>query len=365
MTARALTLLTAAAAALVLAAPAAPAAAATCRAGHGQRIVARSAQAVLLARTQPGSGSRLWGCSRRTGARRVLASVGDERVLAAPLLRGTHVGYVDADLGGAAATVVSDDAVRRGRRVAVATLRDRQLALRMGDDGALAWRVSTAAGQRLWLWRRGDTARLADEGFVLTGMRFTGRILRWRHGGAARAAAPPRADACPGTAGPGSTLAVDVVSSAVATVACWRATGRSAAFAAAPQAVAAAGSWVAVASGGTIVVRDLRDPRAAPRGVAATASSTLSGPIETLVVDEHGSLAWTFAAYEGGGHPPERLERIPLLHVDDGAGRRVLGATTIWYPIALARDGSALRWAVNVVGDAEGATRLVPRASSR
>jgi hypothetical protein len=351
MSARVATLLPAVAA-LVLALSAAPAAAATCRPGHGQRTIARSARAVLLGRTQPEWGYRLWGCSRRTGARHLLATGGEDRVLEAPMLRGTHVGYVDAGISGDDATIVSDDALHSNRRVAVRTVVDDGIGLRMGDDGALAWReTTTVPGQRLWLWRRGDTTRLADEGFELTGMRFTGRTLRWLHDGADRTAPPPPASVCPGHAGAGSTTTVDIISTATATVACWRATGASAAFAAAPRAVATAGSWVAVESANIIAVRDLLDPAAATRGVDA-------GSVYSLVVDEHGSLAWTFSTYTGGGHPPEYLTHTAAVWVDDAAGTHALGTTSIYDTVTLARDGSALRWSGE---DTLGATTLVPR----
>jgi hypothetical protein len=79
-------------AALVVALPAAPAAAAKCRPLHDQKVIARSARAVLLGRSEPQWGYRLWGCSRRTGTRRLLATSGGDRELKSPMLRGTHVG---------------------------------------------------------------------------------------------------------------------------------------------------------------------------------------------------------------------------------------------------------------------------------
>lgn len=320
--------------ALVVALPAAPAAAAKCQPLHDQEVIARSARAVLLGRAEPQWGYRLWGCSRRTGTRRLLATGGGDRALKSPMLRGTHVGYVDTNLDGSPSTVVSDDALRRSRRVEVATVaaQDR-VGLRMGDDGALAWHQTTPPGQRLWLWRPGDTTRLADEGFDLTSMRFTGRTLRWRHDRAGRSSGPPSASACPGGAGEGSTTTVDVIHTSAATVVCWRATGASTTFPATPNAPAIAGPWVAASTANSIEARNLLDPSAA-RSVPA-------GLIAGLVIDEHGSLAWSYGS--NGGHPPPSL-RTAAVWVDDAAGARSYGEVPLWAWVALARDGSTVRW---------------------
>ena len=288
MSVRIAALLPAAVAALVLSLPAGAAEAAQCRPGHEQRVIARSAQAVLLARAEPAWGFRLWGCSRRSGARRLLATGDEGHDLETPLLRGTHVGYLDVSLDEPRSTVVSDDALRRGRRVAVGSvLTADRIGLRMGDGGALAWRDTVGPGQRLRLWRRGDTTRLVDEGFSLTGVRFTGASLRWRHAGADRAAPAPAESACSGRPGVGSTTTVDIIHTTTATVACWRATGAATTFATTTDALATTDAWVAVTMAGSIEVRNLLDPTAAR-------SVPWLGSVAGLVVDGHGSLGWTF-----------------------------------------------------------------------
>jgi hypothetical protein len=334
MLGRAGSILPVALAVLGVALPAAPAVAAKCRPLHDQEVIARSARAVLLGRSEPQWGYRLWGCSRRTGTRRLLATGGGDRELKSPMLRGTHVGYLDTSLDGNPSTVVSDDALRRHRRVEVGTVaaQDR-VGLRMGDDGALAWRETVAPGQRLWLGRPGDTTRLADEGFDLTAMRFVGRTLRWRHGRAGRTSRPTAAGACPGGAGDGSTTTVDVIYTSITTVVCWRATGASTTFAATMSTPAIAGPWVAARTANGIEARNLLDP-----GAARTVPV---GSIAALVIDEHGSLAWSYGS--NGGHPPPSLS-TPAVWVDDAAGARSYGAVPLWAWVALARDGSTLRW---------------------
>jgi hypothetical protein len=221
------------------------------------------------------------------------------------------VGYLDTNIDGSPSTVVSDDALRRSRRIEVGTVAAQDhIGLRMGDDGALAWRQTIPPGQRLWLWRPGDTTRLADEGFDLTAMRFTRRTLRWRHDRAGRTSGPPAASACPGGAGDGSTTTVDVIYSSTTTVVCWRATGALTTFAA-TSTPAIAGPWVAVRTANGIEARNLLDPGAA-RTVPA-------GSIAGLVIDEHGSLAWSYGS--NGGHPPPSL-RTAAVWVDDAAGAR-------------------------------------------
>jgi hypothetical protein len=348
-------LLPAAVAALALGLPAAPAVASTCQPRHDQRVIARSARAVLLSRAQPEWGYRLWGCSRRTGARRLLAAGGEDRELRTPMLRGTHVGYVDAGLEGDYATVASDDAVHRGRYVDVAAVfAEDRVDLRMGDDGALAWRDTIPPGQRLRLWRPGDTVRLVDEGFSLTGARFSGRALSWRHDGAERALPPPPASVCPGPAGAGSTTALDIIHTDTATIACWRATGATATFSVTPRALATAGSWVAAATDDSIEVRN-------PLGSAAARSVPSHGSVAGLVVDEHGSLAWTFGPAVSG-HPPAYLTRTAAAWVNDAGGTHTVGTRSIWDTVTLARDGSELRWLINASdGATSGATTLVPR----
>ncbi|WP_445149922.1 hypothetical protein [Baekduia sp. Peel2402] len=337
---------------LALALSAAPATAAVkCSPGKRQKVVARSAQAVVLkARPFWYSGYQLWGCSRRTGARRLLTTGDEDRELRSVLLRGTHVGYVDAGTEETSYTVVSDDAVRRGRRIARDAAPDAlDVALRMGDDGSLAWRDITRAGQRLWLWRPGDGPRLVDEGFNLTRMRFSGRTLGWRHGSADRASAPTRT-ACRGWAGPGSTTTVDAILSTHQTVRfCWRATGSSVTLPAGTPAVT--GPWVAVASARQIWVVNLLTNEW--RTVA------WDGAVDAIVVDEHGSVAWTVPTYTSGGHPPEYLTKTVAVWVDDAAGTHASGVATIYDQVGIARDGSWVRWAVS--GEVDGSATLLPR----
>jgi hypothetical protein len=354
MSIRAASVLLAVVAAFLVAVPVAPAAAAKCRPGHGQKVIARSARAVLLSSSEPAWGYRLWGCLRRTGVRRLIATGDEDRELKVPMLRGTHVGYLDTNLDGDPSTVISDDALRRGRRVEVATVaaQDR-IGLRMGDDGALAWRQTIAPGQRLWLWRPGDTTRLADEGFDLTGLRFTGRTLRWRHDRAGRTSRPPAASACAGDAGDGSTMTVDVIHTSVSTVVCWRAAGASTTFPATPNELAIAGSWVAARTVNGIEARNLLDPSAA-RSVAV-------GSVAGVVIDEHGSLAWSYGS--GGGHPPPSLSTAAVW-VDDAAGARSYGEVPLWAWVVLARDGSTVRWLDGSDNPPGTATLIAPRTSA-
>ena len=262
-----ITLLLPALAALALGLSATPAVAATCRPGPHQRTIARSPQAVLLGRPAPQWGFRLWGCSRQTGVRRLIAGFGaNHELVTTPLLRGTHVVYVDDVVGsggvgvdgapGDEANIISDDAVHRDRHASVASVSsDGHVDLRMDGDGALAWRDTLPAGQRLLLWRPGDTVRLVDEGFSLTAIGFTGRTLTWRHDGVDQSAPSVTRTLCPTGAGLDSTMSVDVIHTNPGAIACWRATGASVTFPATTTNLASAGSWVVAVTDDSIDVR--------------------------------------------------------------------------------------------------------------
>lgn len=133
---------------------------------------------------------------------------------------------------------------------------------------------------------------------------------------------------------------------------CWRATGASTTFAATLSTPAIAGSWVAVSTANSIEARNLLDPSAA--------RSVPVGSIAALVIDEHGSLAWISGS--NGGHPPSFL-RTAAVSVDDGGDAHSYGEVPLSAWVALARDGSTVRW-LDGSDNPPGTATLIPPPTS-
>jgi hypothetical protein len=179
----------------------------------GERTLARSATAVVtlsaprtvfVGRQPTHEAQRLVGCSRRSGARRLLDVLerwptgGD--VMRTVRLVGTRVAYhwLRTDRGPGADELTVDDAVHRGRRRTLTRLEqwpvadpanERIASYALASDGTAAWIVKGPDGDDLRLWRPGAALRRVDHGFALAGpLTLAGGTVRWRHRGAARSA---------------------------------------------------------------------------------------------------------------------------------------------------------------------------------
>jgi hypothetical protein len=179
------------------------ASAAHCAPRAGEHTLARSALAVVTLTTTHDA-QRLIGCSRGSGARRLLHrftqwSTGAD-VARSARLAGTRVIYrwERADRGTTRDELTVDDAVHRGRRQTLTRLSawpvpdpadERIATYALAPDGTAAWIVRGPLGDDLRLWRAGTAPRRVDHGFALAGpLTFSGGTVRWRHGDAGRSA---------------------------------------------------------------------------------------------------------------------------------------------------------------------------------
>jgi hypothetical protein len=323
-------LLAAALLALAVSATATPASATEpCRPRHGEHTLARSAQAVVLARTVAAGQKAVTGCSRRSGKRRTVATAR----LTALRLAGTRIAYATT------AGIVADDALQRGRHHDLTGARPfapdkggvRRFAV--DDQGDVAW---TTGSGTLMAYRGGLGARQIDvRAATIDGLALRSGVLRWRRDGAARFVDLKRVarSKCTQRSLSG-TLTIDLDVSG--TILCARATGRVVALgdvAATPMDANgnyAAYTWAHVEVYGASLV-NLAD------GSVTTIDETPPGPNDQtaartslkptdVVVDERGSYAWI------AGN---------VLRVHDAAGTRSVPGTGTG---PLLRDGSTVTW---------------------
>jgi hypothetical protein len=336
-------------AAAVLAA-AGPASAATakrdrCAPHKGERVLKRSASAVVLGNLPYASAGRVVGCSRASGRRRTIAGAKD-MLLARVLLTGTRVALVQygSDRSGEnSAVIVADDALHGGRRALVGR-RDEAGAptitfptVVLAADGRIAWLEPRFATTTLRAWRPGDTVRTLDEGIVLSRVAFGSGTLTWNHGGAPRSAPTAPADRCALSGLAGGDAELDLLATPGGTTACSRATGVAAALPGAnPARVALDHDWAAAWAGDSILVAN--PTTSAGRTIPAGGpSNNLALAAGTVALDAGGSVAWITAT-------PSAFSTV---YVDDGGGTRVVwdGQASI---DAIQHDGSTALWLLNV-----------------
>ena len=339
---------------LGLSAASAPAASAArhCPRHGSEHAVARSAQAVVFTRmarqSRDFSQQTITGCSRRSGRRRVIATLErrgdhDPTRLVGLKLAGTRVAYLVVLAPPNEATpqaLVADDAVRGGRRHVMAlkwpfdSNPNPVRTWAVDADGEVVWSTAhdpavepiSARPPALYAWRPGrGPVRHLDSHADFRDLRVAAGVVRWRHNGAPRVADLRHAErsACPPgpTAG---TLDIDVYGYVTL---CRRSTGRMEDLsrqASVPELLDVNGSrmvfrWMFRWFQGAYVV-DVADGTGASLGDRTFPTDA--------VVDDHGSVAWT-DSYS--------------LWVRDATGIRQIpgdpGSDT------LLRDGSTVTWA--------------------
>ena len=340
---------------VLLAAPATGGAAARCAPRHGERTLARSAEATVLQRyrdvtydgTLYSTVQTILGCSRSTGRRRVITrkevlDTTPGEAVDGVRLAGTRVAYVasfGSKDGSHATGLVADDAVHRGRRHDLTQLGRFPFAnpgqgiaaWAVGRDGTVAW-VARGDGDQLVVWRPSDDLlRRFDVGFDLGGpVTLTGGTVRWRHAGADRVAPlTPPPSRCGGAPARAGTPEVDLTITGATLTACLRATGQTLTvaghYASYAMLVDVAGPYVALSGQGAIARLDLT-----AGGVAETIPAR---GMAYARVDAAGSLAWV--------DQPDA--HSTALWVRDAAGTRQIGGPVPLDYRRLARDGAVVR----------------------
>jgi hypothetical protein len=337
----------------LLALPAGAAAADRCPHRPGERVLARSAQAVVTERhrmiTLDGTPyedvQTVLGCSRRTGARRVVSRLSEFHTDANRVTRlklaGTAIAYqrFNAYKDFSADTVLADDAVHGGRHrelsEAVAwpyPAEKGTLAFAVAADGTVAW-VARSVGRddQLLVWDAASGLRRRDVGFDLAGpLVLAAGSVRWLHDGRERdapTALPPTR--CAGRAAREGTTEVDLTLDADRLTACLRATGASLTvdgnYRSLVPTVDVAGPYVALSDHGAVRRLDL----------ATSSIETIPVRGSALArVDEAGSLAW----YDNQDTAP----LLAQLWIRDADGLRAVGDPVGAYA-ALGRDGATVR----------------------
>lgn len=341
--------LAAACALSVLAAgPAAAAPPDRCPHRHGERTLARSAQAVVSERSRKETIDGqpyvtfhdVLGCSRASGRRRLI--VRDEVYDVAPgaysrgvRLAGTRVAYrTDVGskvVGSGTTTLIADDAVHARRRHVLETVYEPTAiaAARVAADGSVAWIVTgSGSGDRVRVWREGRGRRTVDEGFAIAGpLTLAAGRIGWRHGETPRTTtlAPPSPDRCPSGPTHDGTDAVDVAGTPGRVVtACLRATGATLRLpdTSLNDITSIAGPFLAVAGPGTLRRVNLSTGAVDAIAVAGTPDA---------VVDPAGSLLWTDTA----------ITLQTRVWIRDAAGTRLVASSPAPY-LSLARDGASV-----------------------
>ncbi|WP_445150749.1 hypothetical protein [Baekduia sp. Peel2402] len=262
-----------------------------CQRHAGEQLLARSAQATVLANTVRSTARQtVTGCSRRTGRRRtivVLDRYADQPTALVGLrLAGTRVAYVMRFTDPYAfppQILVVDDALHGGRRHDMGM---EATWWTVDPAGGVAW----TAGNGLMAWRPGLGRRKIDGRARLDQITLRDGILRWRRNGAPRLVdlSAVRPSACFWS--DYGTLDIDFDRQAWPHTACLRATGRTTYL---PQA-----EWAQVldVEGQHVVFGWIQKVH---QGAYLLNAST--GWITTLteqyepndaVVDAHGSVAW-------------------------------------------------------------------------
>jgi hypothetical protein len=305
---------------------------------HGERTLARSAQAVLSEASVPEGHSAdatihtLYACSRLTGRRRVVERHDVYSLAPGPdfervRLAGTRVAYIVAtwskDGVSGTADLVTADALRGGRRRSLEHLTaypdPRPFAtVRLTSDGTVAWLGRTGRGDDVHVWSPDRGRRRLDHGFRLTRLTLRDGVVRWRHGPgddrSAPAVLPP--DPCP-TDGPrhDGDEQVVVVASGRTTTSCVRATGATRTFAAGLADFD--GTHLALVTDEAVTRAD---------ALTGTTETFRTSPMPNLAtIDAAGSIAWT-SGYD--------------LWLSDGHGTRI--ARTFDTLPLFARDGRTL-----------------------
>jgi hypothetical protein len=339
--------------AVLAASPTAGAASPRDRCPHrpGEKTLARSAEAVvtersITSRTDFTTTQTIYGCSRRSGRRRVVLRNAegetDSHSVVALKLAGTRIagvldhGYKDISFE----WLFADDALHAGRHRELSKAfrwpypySYGVLSFAVASDGTVAW-VTVGADHQLLVWRAGDLRR-RDVGFDLSGpLSVSDGTLRWTHGGAPREAPvvlPP--SACGQPAATEGTDAVDLFVHRDRLTACRRATGASlsldGSYASLALTIDVAGPYVALTGHDAVRRLDL----------ATSSINTIPAAQPTSArVDEAGSLAW----YDNA------QSLLSQLWVRDAGGTRAVGAPVNAYGV-LGRDGAQIRHGQDVV----------------
>lgn len=327
---------------------------------HGERTLARSAEAVVTL-TAPRTvlekdgptplAQRLVGCSRRSGARRLIDLL-DRRptsgdVLRSARLAGTHVIYhwQRSNAGTMSDELTADDAIHRGRRQTLTRLaawpvadpaNERISSYAIASDGTATWIVKGPIGDDLRLWRPGAGLRRVDHGFALGGpLKLAGGMVHWSHGGGARSAPTTLPlDLCQGLGGTDQLgvviqRRVPYVSKTHGTIVqdhlsiCARTAEGSSGFGCGCEISSydVAGSYAVVAAGSMVTRLDAA-------GRSAQSWDVEGNPL--VAIDDAGSMVWA-----------DRLPDAPLrtrIWVLDRHGLRE-AATIDGHVTGLARDG--------------------------
>lgn len=338
--------------AAVLAAVASPAQAADCRPQLHERVLARSARAVVLVQATPATTAALprqtiVGCSRHSGRRRIIdvlqrRSDSDPTKLLGLRLAGTRVAYVTVvapPFDETRKTVIADDAVQGGRRhdlggwlysvhpwVEISSWT-------VDARGNVAWLVESTgqSSAAVMAWHAELGRRMVDTRAAFGGVRLHDGVLEWRRDGAPRSlrlATVPRS-ACDGRPA-GGTLDVDLYGSSFVTTACHRATGRLV------EVQAGQSTDILDINGRFLVLRASRSIFDSGLRLGTHRLNLADGSVMTLfddssvadaVVDEHGSVAWL----QGNA-----------FWVRDASGTREVDGTGVCEG-RLTRDGSSVR----------------------
>jgi hypothetical protein len=351
-------LLAALVAALAVASPASAATAPNrCRPHHGEHVVARSAQAVVLS-VQYAYPDRITGCSRATGRRRRIAGV-TEMTAFRVVLTGTRVALVEygGDRSGeSSAVIIADDALHTGRRALVGR-RDEVAppsvefpTVVLADDGRIAWLEPRFTTTTLRVWRPGDTVRTLDEAIAIDHVQlaFDGSpTVTWAHDGSGRSSMPWAVpDRCPRAGLVRGTAELDLLPAPGGTTVCARATGATATLPGVePRSVATDHGWAAAWVESSILV-------ASPvTGASRTVPAGSRG--YGVVVDAAGSAAWPVVTQPNG--PPATSTTV---EVDDATGTHAAWSGDD--SIDLRHDDSLVLWRTTAYGTI-GRALMAPR----
>jgi hypothetical protein len=314
------------------------------------------------------------GCSRRSGRRRTLdtlqrvaAPTADPTRLIGLRLAGTRVAYLKiiiVDGRDPHPVLIADDALHGGRRHDLsgdptgtdgwpfvgggATIPDLGVAWAVDAEGDVAWittdgKTGVPGTQALGVWRAGLGRRQVDSHAGLSDLALRDGVLRWRRNGTSRVvdltALPP--SLCGALRATVGTLEVDLVRSpdGQGLSACLRSTGRTVTtpYFEFPQDVTDI-------NGPYIVLEWAHVELYFTTFVDLTQGTAEQGGSPNMVVDEHGSRAWTTGGQWVVGDGA-RTWLAGGLWVQDAQGvRKAADADpgTPWGP--LLRDGATVTW---------------------